>query len=201
MTIHEASKDIRYLLNRGYKKSYALKFVCDHYQLTQENRYFLARTTFSDEEATAIQAKKMPIDTIHRKDLAVDGYNVLITVEALLKGEAVICDDFVVRDTQGVFGNYTITDRTHTALTRISEIIGKYHPKTVTFYFDEQVSHSGDLCSIVRNIHSYSCETHKHVDQVLAARNTITATSDSVLIHKLQHFVDIPFEIFMSKTL
>jgi hypothetical protein len=175
--------------------------VCNHYQLTQENRHFLARTTFSDEEAAAIQAKKVSIDTIHQKDLAVDGYNVLITVEALLKGEAVICDDLVVRDTQGVFGKYTITDKTHIALTRISEVIDMYHPKSVTFYFDQQVSHSGDLCSIVRNSFSYSCKTHNHVDKVLATRNIITATSDSVLIRKLQHFVDIPFEIFMSKTL
>lgn len=199
--VQKASEDMRYLLNRGYKKTYALKFVCDHYQLTQNYRHFLARTTFSDEEAHAIQEKKVSIHTIEGRNLAVDGYNVLITVEALLKGEGIICDDSVVRDIQGVFGNYTISDNTHTALTHISEVIDIHHPNTVTFYFDQQVSHSGDLCSIVRNRYSYLCETHTHVDRFLADRDTITATSDSILIHKLTHFVDIPFEIFMSKSL
>lgn len=199
MSLHEASKDLKYLLNRGYNKQSALTFVCNHYQLEQKDRHFLARTVFADELISTITEKKLPIEEIQGKDVVIDGFNVLITVEAVLKNEAILCDDSVVRDTQAVFGKYKISKTTEKALQEIYSVLKEYSPRTVTFYFDKQVSHSGDLCSTVRQ--HFPCETVTHVDLLLQTLNKITATSDSVLIQKLDHFVDIPFEILLSKNL
>lgn len=199
MSLHEATEDLRYLLNRGYKKTSALTFICNHYQLQKEDRHFLARTVFPDHTIQSTLEKKLPIEKIEGKTLAIDGFNVLITTEAALTNEAILCDDSVLRDTQGIFGKYKITETTDKALQEIYLLLKKYPPKTVTFYFDQQVSHSGDLCSQI-NPH-FTCQTTKHVDLLLSSLNTITATSDSVLIKKLTHFVDIPFEILLSKTL
>ncbi len=196
MSVHEASKDLHYLLNRGYRKSYALTFVCNHYQLKKEERYFLARAVFSEETIKATLQKRLPMEEIEGKDLAVDGFNVLITAEAVLNNEAILCDDSVMRDIQGVFGKYTMTEATDRALHTIFAVIQKYSPRKVAFYFDQQVSHSGDLCSKVRTY--YACETIPHVDLFLADLNTITATSDSIVIEKLDHFIDIPFEISLT---
>ncbi|MBU7010704.1 MAG: DUF434 domain-containing protein [Theionarchaea archaeon] len=199
MSLHKASNDLRYLLNQGYHKSSALTFVCNHYQLEKKDRHFLARTIFSDKEVKAVKEKKLPIEKIRGKNIAIDGYNVLITTEAVLKNEAFLCDDFVLRDTQGVFGKYTVTGKTEKALQKIYFVLQEYPPRKVTFYFDQQVSHSGNLCSMTRE--HYPCHTIKHVDLQLFTLNNITATSDSVLIHKIDHFVDIPFEISLSKPL
>ncbi|MBU6998810.1 MAG: DUF434 domain-containing protein [Theionarchaea archaeon] len=199
MSIHEATDDLRHLLNRGYRKSYALTFVCNHYQLQKEDRHFLARTVFSEEEASSIRQKKVHLERIQGQDIAIDGYNVLISTEAVLTGDALICDDSVVRDIKGIFGKYTLTDLTHRALQEIFAVLTSHSPRTATFYFDQQVSHSGDLCSLVRT--HFPCTITKHVDLVLAQLNLITATSDSILIRKLDHFIDIPFEILLSKPL
>ncbi len=199
MSIHEASKDLRYLLNSGYKKTYALDFVCNHYQLPKKDRHFLARAIFSDAVVHTVQQKRVDIKDIEGEKLAIDGFNVLITVEAVLKDMAILCDDSFVRDTQGIFGKYKITKATHEALHKIYGVLKKYPPAKTTFYFDQQVSHSGDLCSLIRP-HS-PCKTIKHVDQVLAELNFMTATADSVLIQKLNQCVDIPFEILLSKPL
>lgn len=199
MYSQEASEDLRYLLNRGYRKSYALTFICNHYQLQKEDRPFLARTIFSEEEARSIRQKKVHLEDIQGEDIAIDGYNVLISTEAALTGDTIICDDSVVRDIKGVFGNYTMTEFTHQALQEIFTVLTMYSPQTATFYFDQQASHSGDLCSFVRE--HFPCKTAKHVDLVLARLNLITATSDSILIRKLDHFIDIPFEILLSKPL
>lgn len=199
MSLHHASKDLKYLLNRGYNKTSALTFVCNHYQLKQKDRHFLARAIFSDDLVTTILEKRLPIEDIRGEDVVIDGFNVLITTEAVLKNEAFLCDDSVVRDIQGVFGKYKITETTQHALHEIFSTLTAYPPRTVTFYFDKQVSHSGDLCAHVRK--KFLCETVTHVDLHLATLNRITATSDSILIQKLDHFVDIPFEILLSKNL
>jgi hypothetical protein len=199
MYSHEASEDLRYLLNRGYRKSYALTFVCNHYQLQEADRHFLARTTFSEAEARSTRQKKVHLEDIQGEDITIDGYNVLISTEAALTGDTIVCDDSVVRDLKGVFGNYVLTELTHQALQEIFAVLTMYSPQTATFYFDQQASHSGDLCSIVRE--HFPCKTVKHVDLILARLNLITATSDSILIRKLDHFIDIPFEILLSKPL
>ncbi|MBU7024936.1 MAG: DUF434 domain-containing protein [Theionarchaea archaeon] len=199
MYSQEASEDLRYLLNKGYRKSYALTFVCNHYQLQEEDRHFLARTTFSEAEARSIRQKKVHLEDIHGRNITIDGYNVLISTEAALTGDTIVCDDSVVRDLKGVFGNYVLTELTHQALQEIFAVLTMYSPQTATFYFDQQASHSGDLCSLVRE--HFPCKTVKHVDLVLARLNLIAATSDSILIRKLDHFIDIPFEILLSKPL
>ena len=199
MSVHEASKDLRYLLNRGYKKTYALTIVCDHYQLLKKDRHFLSRSVFSNADVVAVQKKRIDIKGIKGKNVAIDGFNVLITVEAVLEGQVIMCDDFFVRDLQGVFGKYSITETTEKALQKIYTVLKRHQPKTVTFYFDKQVSHSGEVCSLVRP--HFPCKTTEHVDAVLAQLNYITATADSILIQKLDQCIDIPFEILFSKPL
>jgi len=50
MSLHDAREELRYLLNRGYRKKMAVEFISNHYGLTREQRNLLVRTTFSDEE-------------------------------------------------------------------------------------------------------------------------------------------------------
>ena len=196
MSLQKASEELRYLLNRGYTKSVALTFICNHYQLTKKDRHFLARSIFSSHHTETITLKKSPIESIHNQDISIDGYNVLITTEAVLTNQAIICDDSVVRDIKGIFGKYNISDLTEKALSHIYALLNQYIPSSVTFYLDKQVSHSGDLCALIRP--HFPCNTITHVDNYLASLNLITATSDSILIKKINHFIDIPFEVMLS---
>ena len=47
--IQNASNDLRFLLNRGYRKVMAIDFVGNHYLLDKNERNFLNRTVFSAE--------------------------------------------------------------------------------------------------------------------------------------------------------
>ncbi len=78
--------DLRFLLNRGYREKRAVKFVADKYRLSKKQRNFLVRGVFSKKEAEKNKEKRIPISEAQGR-VMVDGYNVLITVEAMLKGE------------------------------------------------------------------------------------------------------------------
>jgi hypothetical protein len=109
----EPAHDIRYLLARGYSISAAIRFVSDHYRLTESERHILVRVVRPPEVATARREKRLACADINGRDVLIDGYNVLITVESMLKDEKLwLGDDGFIRDTRGVFRNYNNTDTT-----------------------------------------------------------------------------------------
>ncbi len=197
----KALKDIYFLLNKGYKKDSAVKFVSDHYNLTKEERYKLMRTVFSREEIERTERKKCDIGSIGGKPLAVDGYNVLITTESVLENTAFLCFDGVMRDTRGIFQKYKFDERSNEALEKIFSLLEKYSPQEVLFFFDVQMSKSGEMCSLVRkNLEKHNlkgdAQAVKNVDYTLKKLQMLTATNDSVIIKDLERFVDIPQEIW-----
>ena len=129
------------------------------------------------------------------KDLMVDGYNVLITTEAVLKKRAFLCDDGVLRDTEGIFGKYKITNNTFKALKMIECKIRDFKPRNVLFLFDSQISRSGEMCHMLES----EAKTSKNVDFVLKRSKKVVATSDSAIIKKVKNFVDIPLEIYRNE--
>jgi len=197
----KALKDLYFLLNRGYKKDLAVKFVSDHYKLKKKDRYKLMRIVFSKREIESVKRKKCEITDIEDKFLAVDGYNVLITTESVLEDKAFLCFDGIIRDTRGIFKKYKFTERSNEALEKIFSLFRKYPPKEALFFFDVQISKSGELCSLIReNLEKYSlrgdAKAVKNVDYTLKKLQMLTATNDSVIIKDIEKFVDIPREIW-----
>ena len=204
--ISEAVHDLRYLLNRGYRKKGALKFVSDKYLLNIHERNYLSRKVFSREVALSRQNKILDISRVKDEDVFVDGYNVLITVESICTGypSLVRCDDGFLRDINAVFGKYRINDTTKTALTQIILLLKCYKPQFVKFLYDSPVSQSGELSKVTRTLLNANdlpgdAVTSKNVDSELVTLSRkvqgIVATSDSAVIDKIQRVVDIPCEI------
>lgn len=204
--ISKAVTDLRYLLNRGYRKKGALKFVSDRYLLNIHERNYLARKVFSREAALSRQNKILDISRVKDENVFVDGYNVLITVESICTGypSLVRCDDGFLRDVNAVFGKYKIKDATKPALTQIMLLLKYYNPRFVKFLYDSPVSQSGELSKVTRNILkangvSGDAVTSKNVDSELISLSKdiggIVATSDSAVIDKIQRVIDIPCEI------
>jgi len=197
MTVEEAVRDLRYLLDRGYPRESALNFVANHFRLDRYQRHLLARCIFSRREALEHRRKLVRIREVRGKWLAVDGYNVLITVEAVICGEPVVmCDDGIVRDLRGVFGKYRIGERTWAAVEEILETIRRAEPARVTFLFDSQVSRSGELARDVadrmveRGIDG-EARAERHVDKRVAEAD-VSASSDRAVIKRAKAVWDLP---------
>ena len=108
--LQKAAEDFRYLLNRGYPRKAALEIVGNRYGLAFDERHLLHRGVFSDADSESRSKKIISIKAIKNKDLAIDGYNVLITVESGLSGRPLIhADDGFVRDISGLSASFKKT--------------------------------------------------------------------------------------------
>lgn len=204
-----AKKDFRFLLDRGYRRKIALKFVGDHYLLDKSQRNFLQRTVFSQEQAKLRKCKLVKSKDLKDRDVLVDGYNVLITVESILQGKdsVVKAEDGLLRDLNAVFGNFHLSKVSYKAISLIISEIKNLKPKSLNFYYDRPVSHSGKLASFTRNcLKKYNLKgevlVSSHVDQELIKnldKNKILATSDGILIEKAYKVYDLP--AFINKKL
>jgi hypothetical protein len=187
--------DLRFLLDRGYNKDSAIRVVADKYRLTKKQRNFLLRAIFSKKEAR--EHKKKLTKSVRGKDLVVDGYNVLITVESFLKKrELFLSDDGFVRDISATFGKYRITRATPKAIDLILKKLNTYNSKSVTFIFDSQVSFSGELCRMFREKMSEldikgDARTSENADFTIANTKGIICTSDRAIIKKAKKVLDL----------
>jgi hypothetical protein len=195
MSLHDAREELRYLLNRGYRKKTAVEFISNHYGLTREQRNLLVRTTFSDEEGAQRRTKALSPGDLSGRRLLVDTYNVLITLEVVLEGDPLVCDDDVIRDDAGVFGSYEVTNSTREVIGKLVEFVRRTSPGEVVFYLDKDVPHSGELAALLRSYEwPVNIETvlSQSVDHDLKHADGVVATGDSAILRAVEEYVDIP---------
>ena len=205
--LEDAAYDLKFLLNRGYKKRVALNLVVNKYLLNRNGRNFLIRKVYSNEKIIARMVKIVDIVNIRNKPIFIDGYNVLITVESIGNHEydsIIICDDGVLRDSNAVFGKYKISSSTEVALNHIISILKPHDPAHINFLYDSPVSKSGELAKLTNKlIKTHGMDgiavTEKNVDFELVKLakkfDGIVATSDGVVMDKVKHVLDIPYWI------
>jgi len=199
--VFEAAKDLRYLLERGYHRESALRLIVDKYQLSTKQKLLLYRAVYDSSTGAKHKQKIITADKIRGRKLAVDGYNVLITVESGLRGELLLlCDDGFIRDISAVHGKYRITSMTEKALKMIVKAVQELKPAKTDFFFDAQVSKSGELASDVRRTLKDSGLTGsayavERADVSTLNFGDIVATSDSVLISKAGAVFDLAGKI------
>jgi len=197
----EAVKDLRYLLNRGYNRESAVRFVGDRYQLNSRQRLTLYRAVYDEKTAEAHMSKMVPVSAVRGRRIAVDGYNTLITVESLLEDKLVVsCDDGFVRDISAIHGRHKPTRTTTRALQLLLELLRELQPSEVLFSYDAQVSFSGELAAQTRRLFTeYGLRGEAHVvkqaDVFALKHGEIVSSSDAVLIDKAARVVDLAGEI------
>ncbi len=199
--INRAGEDLRMLLDRGYRKDYALRFVGDHYELPKKQRNLIMRAVYSEAEVRQTREKLRPVAAMQGHPLAIDGFNVIITVETGLEGgEIFMSQDGILRDNTMAFGSYRVGSSTREAADKVLEVLNEHPPSQVTWVFDSQISRSGRLAAYVGEKMdelgldgaAMTCPT---ADHRLVKMNVLTATSDSALIERLTAIVDLPGEI------
>ncbi|ENN96832.1 hypothetical protein J422_00255 [Methanocaldococcus villosus KIN24-T80] len=194
--IEEAKKDFKYLINRGYKKEVAINFVGNHYKLTKLERLRILREVHSDKEIEIVKNKLTPLKELKR--VYVDGFNVLITIEAFLKNRVFLCDDGIYRDLERVYGKYKIGEYTEKAIKLLLNVL---KDKEFCIYLDAQVSKSGELARRIREkIEKMNLKGKvlcvKNCDSILKTKPAVM-TSDLYIIlsEDVKHVVDIIKEV------
>ncbi len=196
-TLSEAKIDVRYLLNRGYEKRHAIRFVGTKYLLSKEEQHILFRAVFSDSQITERLKKKITADEIFQKDLSIDGFNQLIVIESMLRNKPIIlCEDDFVRDISGVKSSYKISKETYEALDIIFEQVSKKKPRSLYFFFDSPISHSGKLSKIIKEKLSEQkivgdAKAVKMADTQVLYSGEIVASSDSIVIERANKVFDL----------
>jgi hypothetical protein len=111
--LRQAATDFRYLLARGYPRGAALTLVGNRYHLDHTARQLLHRGGFAPEIAAARRAKLRRLADLPGMPLALDGHNVLITLECALKGlPLVAADDGFIRDVGQVSRGFKVSPAT-----------------------------------------------------------------------------------------
>jgi hypothetical protein len=205
--LRQAAIDVRYLVDRGYPKESAVRFVSDHYRLPQEQRFALMRAVVPASLARERRAKKLIVNThsLKGKALFVDGYNVLIAVESLLERLPVYeGDDGFLRDTRGIFRGYKASEFTVPAISQILDLLASASPYNVEVLFDQQISMSGRLAGLVREMmvkHGLpgTARTARDVDHQLKIAEGIIATGDGNVIDAVSCVADIPGQIALKR--
>ena len=195
--LQNASQDFRYLLNRRYPRKAALELVGNRYGLTFDERHLLHRGVFSSKDSQARRKKKISIQGVRNKDLAIDGHNVLITIEAGLSGRPLVLgDDGYVRDISGLSGSFKKTKRTEEAIQSIITVLKKWKPRQTLFLLDAPISMSGRLAEEIRdrlkrdNLLGDAMAV-KVPEKILIGFPGIVATSDTDIIDRSKKVLDL----------
>ncbi|MEM1657502.1 MAG: DUF434 domain-containing protein [Candidatus Jordarchaeales archaeon] len=195
--LRRAAEEVRYLLNRGYNRESVLKFVADHHHLDKVHRTILMRSVFSSGEIEERRRKTVSFKDLNGETLSVDGYNVLIVIETMMRNGLLIeGDDGYIRDMSGVHGKYRATNLTAEALSIILEKLESANPKKVLIFFDKPVSKSGELAKATRQLmkeHRIEGDslTVRRADSTVLKAGGVALTSDSVILQKARKCFDI----------
>lgn len=144
--LNAAVADFSWLLSRGYAENSSLKLTGDRYRLTKRQRKAVLRATCSDQQRTHRQQSSLTPPELFGNQVAIDGYNLLITIEVALSGGMVLqCRDGAYRDIASVHGTYRKVQETLPALKLIGESLMELGVTEAYWYLDAPVSNSGLL--------------------------------------------------------
>ena len=184
--LRTATSELSWLLSRGYASNAALALVGDRYQLRSRQRRAVLRCACAAAGVETRQARRVEVAQLEGRDVAVDGFNVLITIEAALSGGVVLVGlDGTYRDLSSVHGTYRTVEETPRAL----ELLG---PPLAA------ASNSGRLAQLARETAEahgwpWSVELVDSPDAVLCKLSeAVVATSDGPLIDRCADWIDLP---------
>ena len=197
----QAARDFRYLLNRGYPREASLVLVGNRYALPYPARQLLHRGVFPDEVAKIRRAKLHLLSELIGQPLALDGHNVLITLESAIKGRPLVAaDDGFVRDVAQLSRAYRDSPVTRQALALLAAHISRHQPGPLTILYDAPMKRSGELADQTRQIFAArglaaGARALPVPERELLALKGPLATSDTHLIDAGEVIVDLAGEI------
>jgi hypothetical protein len=203
--LRQATADLSWLLTRDYAAVSSLKLVGDRYQLEQRQRIAVARAACSDQAREARRSKQVQPSALRDSRLAIDGFNVLLTLEAALAGGVLLhARDGCLRDMASVHGTYRKVAETLPAIDLVSRSLVRWGVSACTWYLDAPVSNSGRLAQVLRE-HAqqrgltWQVELVNSPDQALIREERIVASADSVILDGCRQWLNFTSEVLAAE--
>ncbi|HVR27898.1 MAG TPA: DUF434 domain-containing protein, partial [Thermoanaerobaculia bacterium] len=199
--LRAAVADLSWLLDRGYPKKAALKLVGDRHALRDRQRMAVQRCAASDQHRRHRQARRVDAVALAGESLAIDGYNVLLTVEAALAGGVLLLGrDGVLRDLTSMSGHYRRMRSTTSALGAIAAFCSGAGCADLVWYFDRPISNSGRLKGTIEQLASeagwpWDVRLVASPDRSLIESPSIVATADSGVLDRCDRWFNLAREV------
>jgi len=194
--LRRAVSELSWLLTRDYSIKGALKLVGDRHALTERQRFAVSRAACSDHSKERRNATRIEIETVRGRDVIVDGFNLIITVEAALSGGVLLLGrDGCIRDLSSVHGSYRAVNETEQALQLIGDELGAWEPNSVAWVLDQPVSNSGRLAERIRDLaleHKWEwrVDTFFNPDREIISSRRVVISSDGPLLDHVDQWVN-----------
>ena len=188
--LRRAVKELSWLLTRGYPPASTLKLVGDRYALTERQRWAVGRVACTDEQRAQRAATRLLPSDLNGRPIAIDGFNLIITLETALSGGVVLRGrDDALRDLSSIHGTYRAVQETDRAIRLAATALLSIAPGPVRWLLDQPVSNSGRLAARLRELGPalglpWTAEVVMNPDSVLAETTDVVVTSDSVVLDR-----------------
>jgi len=174
----------------------SLKIVGDRYGLRERQRLAAGRAACSDASRDRRIDNCLPIPKVRNEDMVIDGFNLIITIEAALGGGVLLlCRDGCIRDLSSVHGSYRSVIETERAILLIGEALQKLEPKSAKWLLDKPVSNSGRLARKIKDLGvernwPWSVEVVFNPDAEILSSGQPAVTSDSSILDRTVKWVN-----------
>ncbi len=192
-----AAGDYSELLTKGYAAKSSLKLVGDHFSLTQRQRLALMRGACTAAQLKNRTDRCIEPEQLTHQPILIDGYNLLITIEAALGSAPVLlCMDGCCRDLAGLHGSYRKVAETIPAIELIARSLAELKIAHARWLFDSPVSNSGRLKTLLAqlaetNSWPWQIDLLTNPDTELIAAESIITTSDSDVLDKCKKWINL----------
>jgi hypothetical protein len=220
--LRSAVADFSLLRTKGYAEKSTLKLVGDRFSLTERQRLAIMRSACSDKQMVSRKQREVKIAELVGQPVAVDGYNILITVEAAMSGGVIFKGrDGCLRDLASIHGTYRKVTETIPAVQLIGDFLKEIGATKALWLLDSPVSNSGRLKTLIgqlaqkngwdrfdKDIQLSSVEAltagweirlSLSPDFELTKTDLIVVSSDSVILDGCKSWVNLAAEIIAQK--
>ncbi|MBN2183566.1 MAG: DUF434 domain-containing protein [Sedimentisphaerales bacterium] len=199
--LRSATADFSLLLTKGYAEKSALQLVGDRFSLTKRQRLAVMRSACSDRQLELRRKNRVEIDHIKGRSPAIDGYNLLITIEAAMSGAVILKGrDGSFRDLASIHGTYRKVTETIPAVELLGDFLEEVGVEKALWLLDSPVSNSGRLKKLIGELAeqknwNWDIQLVLSPDTELIKTDSIVATSDSVILDNCKKWINLTGDI------
>jgi hypothetical protein len=139
------------------------------------------------------------------RTVAIDGYNVLLTVEAAMSGAVLLlARDGTMRDLASMSRHYKKVSQTRAAIEAIGEVLAAHGVAGATWILDRPISNSGRLRALLEETAvdrgwTWTVELEANADRALICSDAVVASADSAILDRCERWLNLARSVVESR--